>query len=59
MATFRVTDEQGQPLNLSDLDAGSVRFTIARIDVDAATGLSKYTSYVTATVACRPFQFKG
>jgi len=46
VVTLKVTDAQGRPLSLGDLDTGSLRGTIARIDTDAATGLTNYFNYI-------------
>lgn len=59
VVTFRVTDAQGNPLQLSDLDVNSVRFTIARIDQDKDTGLTSYFNYVMINATGRPFVFRG
>lgn len=56
---FTLTDGQGNLLSLSDLDANAVRFTIARIDTDPATGLTSYANYIVNTRAGAPFTFGG
>ncbi|MDO8691776.1 MAG: OmcA/MtrC family decaheme c-type cytochrome, partial [Dehalococcoidia bacterium] len=59
VVTFRITNAEGNPLQLTDLDGGLVRFTIARIDIDPATGLTSYFNYVMINAPGRPFVFKG
>lgn len=58
VVTFKISDDKGVGLQISDLD-GTPRFTIARIDQDATTGLTQYVNYIVGTVAGRPFTFKG
>ncbi|MDP2727396.1 MAG: OmcA/MtrC family decaheme c-type cytochrome, partial [Dehalococcoidia bacterium] len=58
VVTFRVSDDQGRGLSLTDLD-GVPRLTIARIDTEAATGLTSYFNYVMINAVGRTFVMDG
>jgi len=57
--TFRITDDKGGPLKPTDLDANSIRFTLAELVVDKDSGLMQYHSYVTREVKGAEFTFNG
>ncbi len=59
VVTFRLADDAGRPLQLSDVDQGSVRFTIARLETDTQTSTTQWVNFVTGTVQGRPYQFEG
>ena len=63
VATFKLTDGKGVPLNLTDLDTsttnGPVRFTIAAITIDPISGNSQYVNYILRTVKGAPFTVDG
>ena len=59
VVTFKLTDEKGTPLKISDLD-GNPRFGMAALKVDTASGLSQYLSYyVNPAVAGRSYLVAG
>ena len=59
VATCQITDDAGHPLSLSDLD-DSPRFTLARLHIDAETGLlSEWMSYIVSTVSGQPYSKDG
>ncbi len=49
VVTFSLSDGDGVPVKISDLDSGGLRFIIAAIKVDNQTGLTSYENYVTTT----------
>ncbi len=51
VVTFNLTDGAGVPVKVSDLDSNGIRFLIAVIEEDSATGLTSYKSYVTSTAS--------
>jgi len=69
VVTFRITDDAGNPLKLTDVDDLSkevpvpgvmnVRFTIAYLKTDADSKLTEWLNYVLAPVQGQPFTFKG
>ncbi len=59
VVTFKVTDDKGNPVNVSDMDAGSLRFTIAKIVSDTSSGLTRYENYITTTVKGGTFTMNG
>jgi OmcA/MtrC family decaheme c-type cytochrome len=58
VATIKLSNGNGSALDLTDLDAGSVKFTIAAI-VKANNGETAYHNYVLSRVAGREFAYKG
>lgn len=58
VATFKVADLKGKPLELDDLDPGGVRFTIAALKI-GKDGERDYRNYVLARVAGRGYVFRG
>jgi hypothetical protein len=59
VATCQITDDAGHPLLLSDLD-DPPRFTLARLHIDAETGLlSEWVSYIVSTVSGQPYNKDG
>jgi OmcA/MtrC family decaheme c-type cytochrome len=59
VVTFKMTDDKGNPVSPSDVDAGSLRFTIAKIVTDKDSGLTHYENYITATVKGAPYTYQG
>ncbi|MBI4331560.1 MAG: OmcA/MtrC family decaheme c-type cytochrome [Chloroflexi bacterium] len=59
VVTATLTDDRGNPMPLSELDANSFRFTIGHLQVDPDTGLSVWLSYVLADVRGQPYVFQG
>lgn len=59
VVVFKLTDDAGSPLKLTDVDANSLRFAIVRLQVDATTGLTQWVNYVTSNVTGRTFTFEG
>jgi OmcA/MtrC family decaheme c-type cytochrome len=59
VVTFSLQDGRGKPLEPDLLDANSLRFTITRLSVDSASGISQYVSYVTSQVQGQEYTFKG
>jgi len=58
VVTFTVSDANGKPLELQDLDQQSVKFTIAALKT-GKNGEADYHNYVLAKVAGKDFVFKG
>src|SRR5258706_7717402 len=58
VVTFSVRDSGGKPLELADLDAESVKFTIAALKTDKS-GARDYSNYILTKVAGKNFSFKG
>jgi OmcA/MtrC family decaheme c-type cytochrome len=56
--TFTASDGRGKPLDLSDLDAHSVKFTIAAIKAET-NGATSYHNYILTRVSGREFVFNG
>jgi OmcA/MtrC family decaheme c-type cytochrome len=59
VVTFRVTDDRGNLIRSSDWDAGSLRFTIAKIVTDKDSFLSRFDNYVVGDVRGREYNFQG
>lgn len=59
VVTFKLTDDKGNPVKVADLDAGSLRFTLAKIVEDKDTKLTRYESYITGEVKGAEFTVKG
>ncbi|MDO8635292.1 MAG: hypothetical protein Q7R34_03475, partial [Dehalococcoidia bacterium] len=57
--SYKLTDDKGNPFNRTDLDANSERFSIARIESDSASGLTRWLSYVLSDLKGAKFTFKG
>lgn len=45
VATIKISDAKGKPLDLADLDAGSIKLTIAKIQI-GKNGESEYHNYI-------------
>ena len=58
VVTFRITDGKSKPLELGDLDADSVKFTIATLKA-GKNGESDYQNYVLSKVAGKDYVYKG
>ena len=58
LVTFEITDSKGQPLDLSDIDEGSIRFTIAAL-IAEASGESRYQNYILKRVTGKEYVYKG
>lgn len=58
VATIKLSDGNGQPLDLADLDRGSVKFTIAALRVKKS-GETAYHNYIANPVVGREFNYKG
>ncbi len=59
VVTFKLTDAKGVPFKASDLDANSLRFTLAKIVLDKDTGLTHYENYFVNQVKGTEFTFNG
>lgn len=59
VVTFKLTDSQGNPVKVSDLDANSLRFTLAKIVADKETGLTGYENYFVTEAKGTDFTFNG
>jgi OmcA/MtrC family decaheme c-type cytochrome len=59
IVTFKVTDDGGNLIGSSNWDAGSLRFTIAKIVTDKDTFLSRYENYITGDVKGQAYTYKG
>jgi OmcA/MtrC family decaheme c-type cytochrome len=57
VVSITLTDDAGRPLEASQLESYS--FTIAQIETDESTGLTRYQSLLLRQVEGRPFQAKG
>ncbi|MBF8265035.1 MAG: MULTIHEME CYTC protein, partial [Dehalococcoidia bacterium] len=57
--SYKLADDKGNPFNRADLDANSERFSIARIESDNASGLTRWLSYVLSDLKGAKFTFKG
>jgi len=58
LVNFTVSDANGKPLDLHDLDPQSVKFTIAALKTDK-NGAADYHNYVLTKVAGKDYAFKG
>ena len=58
VVTFTIKNTQGQPLELSDLDPNSIRFTIAALSSEK-TGESSYRNYLLTNVSGKDYVYKG
>ena len=58
VVTFKISDGKGRPLELGDLDADSVKFTIAALKA-GKSGDSDYQNYVLTKVAGKDYVYKG
>jgi hypothetical protein len=58
VVTFKIHDGQGRALELSDLDDGSIRFTIAAIKADS-NGQTGYHNYILTKVTGKEYVYKG
>ena len=58
VVTFKISDSQGRALELSDLDDGSIRFSIAAIKAES-NGQTSYHSYILTKVAGKEYFYKG
>ncbi len=59
VVTFKMTDASGNPLQVSDLDANSLRFTMAKIVTDTGSGLTHYENYFVTDAKGAPYTYKG
>ena len=58
VVTFKLSDGQGKPLELSEVDGQSIRFTIAAIKTNA-DGQTSYHNYILAKVTGKEYLYKG
>ena len=58
VVTFKISDGKGKPLELGDLDADSVKFTIAVLKA-GKSGDSDYQNYLLNKVAGKEYVYKG
>jgi len=58
LVTFKISDSKGRPLDLADLDADSVKFTIAALKA-GKNGESDYQNYLLSKVAGKDYVYKG
>jgi OmcA/MtrC family decaheme c-type cytochrome len=58
VVAVRITDSKEQPLELSDIDADSIRFTIAASKTDKS-GETSYHNYILSKVAGKEYVYKG
>jgi OmcA/MtrC family decaheme c-type cytochrome len=58
VVTFKINDRQGRALELSDLDDGSIRFTVAAIKADS-NGQTGYHNYILTKVTGKEYVYKG
>lgn len=58
VVTFKVSDAKGKPIELEELDANSVKFTIAVLKAGKA-GESDYQNYILTKVPGRDYSYKG
>jgi OmcA/MtrC family decaheme c-type cytochrome len=58
VVTFKLSDSQGKPLDLNDLDPNSVKFTIAAIKEDK-NDATRYHNYILTKVSGKEFVYKG
>jgi OmcA/MtrC family decaheme c-type cytochrome len=58
VVTFKISDGQGRALELSDLDDGRIRFTIAAIKAET-NGQTSYHNYILTKVAGKEYLYKG
>lgn len=56
VVTLKLTDEAGVPVGLSGI---TISYVIAKLQVDADTGLSQYVNYITRTANGAPYKFQG
>src|SRR4030095_15565960 len=56
--TFKVSDAKGKPIELEELDANSVKFTIAVLKAGKA-GESDYQNYILTKVSGRDYSYQG
>lgn len=59
VVTFKITDDKGNPVKPADLDAGSLRFTLAKIVEDKDSKLTRYENYITGEVKGAEYTVKG
>jgi OmcA/MtrC family decaheme c-type cytochrome len=58
VVTFKIADSKGQPLELSDIDEGSVRFTMATIQA-GPNGATRYYNYILTKVTGKEYVYRG
>ena len=56
--TLKISDGQGRPLEFSDLDQGSIRFTVAAIKAEG-NGQTSYHNYILTKVTGKEYVYKG
>ncbi len=59
VVSFKLTDDKGNPVKPTDVDAGSLRFGIARIAADKESGLTRYESFLVNDVKGAEFTVNG
>ncbi len=59
VVSFTLTDAKGNTVRPTDVDSGSLRFTIAKLVADKETGLTHYENYITADVKGADYTLKG
>ncbi|MBI5300748.1 MAG: OmcA/MtrC family decaheme c-type cytochrome [Chloroflexi bacterium] len=59
VVTFKLTDDRGNLVKVADLDANSLRFGIAKINLDKDTNLADYENYFVNDVRGNPHTYKG
>ncbi|HEX9016560.1 MAG TPA: OmcA/MtrC family decaheme c-type cytochrome [Chloroflexota bacterium] len=59
VVTFTLTNSAGQPVALADLDQNGLKFTIAAIQNDPATGNTKYVNYVVNNATGTTYNWYG
>lgn len=58
VVAMRITDSKDHPLELSDLDADSIRFTVAAIKTEK-NGETRYRNYILTRVTGKEYLYKG
>jgi OmcA/MtrC family decaheme c-type cytochrome len=56
--TLKISDGQGRPLEFSDLDQGSIRFTVAAIKAEG-NGQTSYHNHILTRVTGKEYVYKG
>lgn len=59
VVSFKITDDRGNLVQPSDLDANSLRFGIAKLVTDKDTGLTDFENYFVSDTKGNPYTFKG
>lgn len=58
MATIKISDAKGKPLELTDLDAGGIKLTIAKVQNDK-NGENDYYNYILTRVVGEAYVYRG